>query len=197
MVSADVCLIFYHHASAKVMAFTRLARRFGNELYKFAFPIYRPLYRAFKSHADRVERDLLRRHLPGRGCGRRGGQHRRLFRISGQMPGTEGRGARFEPDPENFNRLHAALSTSPNIIMNQLAVGDRTEEALLYISDDLNVDHHVYPTKGESRRTLAIKTIELDDYFKPGKKVDFIKLDIQGFELHALRGAVESPRRKS
>lgn len=31
--------------------------------------------------------------------------------------------------------------------------------------------------------------VALDDYFKPGQRVDFIKMDIQGYELHALRGA--------
>jgi hypothetical protein len=31
--------------------------------------------------------------------------------------------------------------------------------------------------------------IALDDYFKPGQRVDLIKIDIQGYELHALRGA--------
>ena len=36
---------------------------------------------------------------------------------------------------------------------------------------------------------IEIDTIALDDYFTPGERVDLIKMDIQGYELHALRGA--------
>jgi hypothetical protein len=31
--------------------------------------------------------------------------------------------------------------------------------------------------------------VALDDYFKSGERVDFLKLDVQGYELHALQGA--------
>jgi hypothetical protein len=50
------------------------------------------------------------------------------------------------------------------------------------------VDHRTYATRGDSRPALQIDIMALDDYFKPGARVDLIKMDIQGYELHALRG---------
>ena len=38
----------------------------------------------------------------------------------------------FEPDPDNFARLRAALSHAPNVRLNQLAVSDKTGESILY-----------------------------------------------------------------
>ena len=37
--------------------------RISNQFYKLAFPVYRPIYRAFKAYVDRAERHLLSRHL--------------------------------------------------------------------------------------------------------------------------------------
>jgi FkbM family methyltransferase len=167
-----------------------LGRRFGNELYKFAFPIYRPLYRAFKSHGDRIERRVLASRLrPGSVVVDAGANIGIYSQFLSKCVGPDGKVHSFEPSPDNFRRLRSATSGFSNVHANQLAVSDKTGESVLYISDKLNVDHRAYPTEGETRRTLSIKSIRLDDYFKPGERVDFIKMDIQGFELQALRGA--------
>ena len=68
-------------------------------------------------------------------------------------------------------------------------MGESSRRTTLYISDKLNVDHRVYLPEGDSRHTVSIEMIALDDYFKAGERVDLIKMDIQGYELKALRGA--------
>jgi FkbM family methyltransferase len=167
-----------------------LSRQFGNGLYKLAFPVYRPIYRAFKAYVDRRERRLLRRHLTA-GCvvvdgGANIGIYSEFFAKCVRPDGVV---HSFEPSPENFGRLRSSLAKFQNVRLNQLALDDETKESLLYLSENLNVDHRAYPTEGELRQTIVINTIRLDEYFRPGERVDLIKIDIQGYELHALRGA--------
>ena len=171
-------------------AAARFGLRIGNELYKVAFPIYRPLYSVFKSYADRTERRLLARHLsPGSIVVDAGANIGVYSQFLARCVGPGGVVHSFEPSPENFGRLHAALSQLPNMRLNQLAVSDKTGDSLLYVSEKLNVDHRAYPIEGETRRTVCIRSTRLDDYFNAGERVDFIKMDVQGYELHVLRGA--------
>jgi FkbM family methyltransferase len=165
-------------------------RRIGNKLYKAAFPIYRPLYTVFKSYTDRAERYLLARHLSHGSVVVDAGANIGIYsQFLAKCVGPAGMVHSFEPDLENFARLRAALAGLPNVRVNRLALSDKTGDSLLYLSQQLNVDHRAYPTEGEMRRSVSIRSITLDDYFKPGERVDLIKMDIQGYELHALRGA--------
>lgn len=165
-------------------------RELGNRVYDRAFPIYVLCYRAFKAYADRAERKLLRTILsPGDVAVDAGANIGIYTRFLSLCVGPTGCVHSFEPSPENFRRLQAATRKLPNVRLSQAAVGESSRRSRLYISDKLNVDHRAYLPEGESRHTVPIEMIALDDYFKPGERVDLIKMDIQGYELHALRGA--------
>jgi FkbM family methyltransferase len=167
-----------------------LLRRFGNRAYEHAFPVYRLCYRAFKAYADRAERRLLRSVLSAGSVVVDAGANIGIYsQFLSRCVGATGVVHAFEPSPENFKRLQSAARKLANVRLSQAAVGECSGKAELYLSDKLNVDHRTYATEGDSRRAVPIDVIALDDYFKPGERVDLIKMDIQGYELHALRGA--------
>jgi FkbM family methyltransferase len=164
-------------------------RRVGNEIYEHAFPIYHLCYRTFKAYADRAERQLLRSILfPGAVVVDAGANIGIYSRFLSHCVGSTGVVHSFEPAPANFRRLQSATRNLANIRLSQAAVGESSGRSKLYVSDQLNVDHRTYATEGDSRHDVQIDIIALDDYFKPGERVDLIKMDIQGYEVHALRG---------
>ena len=169
---------------------SNVARRLGNKLYEVAFPVYRPLYSAFKAYTDRAERRLLADTLCEGDVVVDGGANIGTYsRVLSKWVGSSGLVHSFEPAAENFAHLCAAVAKLPNVRANQMALSDRSGEQLLYLSRTLNIDHRTYRTNGESRPTASIRSIRLDDYFEAGDRVNLIKLDIQGYELHALQGA--------
>src|SRR6266705_1123456 len=173
------------------MSAVSVLRRAGNKLYKHAFPIYRPLYAAYKAYADRAERELLRQILFQGAVAVDAGANIGIYsQFLSRCVGTTGVVHSFEPSPENFERLRSATHRLSNVRLSQSAVGERSGNSKLYLSDKLNVDHRAYMGVGDSRRTIPIEMVALDDYFKPGERVDLIKMDIQGYELHALHGAM-------
>jgi FkbM family methyltransferase len=105
----------------------------------------------------------------------------------GNIVGSGGEVHAFEPHPVNFRLLSNALSSFDRIFLNQSAVGGDDQDIFLYISRSLNVDHRTYE-HSEERDKILVPCVTLDDYFNDGKSVDFIKIDIQGYEYHALSG---------
>jgi FkbM family methyltransferase len=182
--------LFYDNSNAALMSAVSVLRHAGNQLYEHAFPIYRPLYAAYKAYADRAERELLRQVLfPGSIVVDAGANIGIYSEFLSRCVGANGVVHSFEPSPENFKRLRSATRKLANVRLSQAAVGERSGRSELYLSDKLNVDHRAYAAEGDSRRTVAIEMVALDDYFTPGERVDLIKIDIQGYELHALSGA--------
>src|SRR5712691_8876790 len=172
------------------MSTTSVLRTAANKLYEHAFPIYRPLYAAYKTYTDRAERALLKKILfQGAVVVDVGANIGIYSEFLSRCVGPTGLVHSFEPSPDNFRRLSVATRGLSNVRLTQAAVGERSGECKLYVSDKLNVDHRAYKADGDSRRAVPTEMVALDDYFKPGQRVDLIKMDIQGYELHALRGA--------
>jgi len=173
-----------------VIPLVSLVRGVGNKIYEHAFPIYRLCYLAFKAYTDRPERRLLKAILSAGDVVVDAGANIGVYsQFLSRCVGATGVVHSFEPSPENFKRLESATRKLGNVRLRQAAVGESSGTSKLYLSDKLNVDHRAYASEGDSRRAVPIDIIALDDYFNPGQRIDLIKMDIQGYELHALRGA--------
>ena len=173
-----------------VIAFVSLVRGVGNMIYNHAFPIYGLCYRGFKAYTDRAERRLLKTVVSAGDVVVDAGANIGIYsKFLSSCVGPKGVVHSFEPAPEHFKRLQSVMRKLANVRLCQVAVGECSGRGNLYLSDKLNVDHRTYTSEGDSRRAVPIDIIALDDYFKPGERVDLIKMDIQGYELHALRGA--------
>jgi FkbM family methyltransferase len=172
------------------MSLVSFIRGVGNQVYHHAFPIYVVCYRAFKAYTDRAERQVLKSTLAEGSIVVDVGANIGIYSLFlSRCVGPTGIVHSFEPSADNFRRLRATTCKLANVRLCQAAVGERSERSRLYVSNELNVDHRVYLPQGDSRPAVAIDIIALDDYFKSGQRVDLIKMDIQGYELHALRGA--------
>jgi FkbM family methyltransferase len=163
--------------------------RAANRLYDHAPRLYAGLYGIYKQWSDREERRLLARLIrPGMTVLDVGANIGLYTRWLAGLVGPDGRVIAMEPEPRNFERLTAAAARLPQVTTIHAAAAERSGTLRLYVADDLNVDHHSYDD-GDGRRTVDVPAKAIDDVVPPGTRVDVIKMDIQGAELAALRGA--------
>jgi FkbM family methyltransferase len=96
----------------------------------------------------------------------------------------KGRVYGFEPDENSYNRTVGKLKECQitNAVMFKKGLWSRNET--LYFDNTLGVGNNI-----SSEGAVTIETVSLDEALPGGEKVTFIKMDIEGAELEALRGA--------
>ncbi len=107
--------------------------------------------------------------------------------LFSKLVGDDGRVYAFEPAPQNFALLEQNLARNnrKNVQALNQAAGDRAGESFLYLSSENYGDHQAYAS-GDAREKVAIKVARVDD--SVSGPIDLVKMDIQGFEDHALAG---------
>ena len=98
----------------------------------------------------------------------------------------------IEPDPVRMGILkrNLRLNKLTNVTPYQLAAGNKKGGASLYVPEINTSDARLICPKDEKRRKIRVKINTLDNLFhKNHTRIDFIKMDIQGFEGKALKGA--------
>ena len=109
----------------------------------------------------------------------------------------------FEPVPESFARLSNLVAVDPLITVKELAVGDRIEPVELHVNRSAFTSSTLAPAPDVTSYLRAnlfeevvshqAESTTIDRYCAEAsiEHIDILKLDIQGGELAALRGASE------
>ena len=156
-------------------------------LYRYAYFAYRPLYFWYKRRTDADELALVAQHVrPGAAVLDIGGNIGFYALRFSELAGATGVVHVFEPDPLNYRRLAANVRDCANVKANNLAVSSASSTLKLYRSSLLNVDHRTYAHGGDGKG-LEVRADTIDHHLGGGR-VDFIKIDIQGYEMEAFRG---------
>ncbi len=101
----------------------------------------------------------------------------------------------FEPDSINYNILkenlkHIDKNITRNVNINNLGLGSKKEKKYFYDYDGGN-GTFCPPNSELTPSDISYDVIRLDDYAKENKieHVDFIKIDVEGYEFEVLKGA--------
>jgi len=104
----------------------------------------------------------------------------------------------FEPNPYNFSLLTHNVKQNKlgnHVIFHNKAVSDRTCKQKFLFFPEENSDGQLESVKDMNKKDTEsslmkqdVQVVQLDSILKSVKKVDLIKMDIQGAELLALQG---------
>ena len=102
----------------------------------------------------------------------------------------------FEPDPENFELLrdNVERNSCDGIHPVRMGVGERTETRTLHLYKASNVGRHSMLDIHDGP-TIEVLVTSLDEFVREREldvgRVKFLKIDVEGFEYFAFRGAEE------
>jgi FkbM family methyltransferase len=112
----------------------------------------------------------------------------------------------FEPFGDSFQILESRFSADKRIACFQVAIGDSDSKGNLFVNKNVDTNSLLKPIKiglSSDQQVKNVDTIEVDvctiDAFCQKAnldQIDILKLDIQGGELSALRGATDLLRKK-
>lgn len=124
------------------------------------------------------------------------GAHQGIYTtLFSSLIGENGKVYAFEPHPTNFKYLQK--NSSENIIPIMKAIGSYNGEATLRIFNRYGTTGHGFKVGDIPDETLVVEMITIDSFVKQNNidKLDFIKIDVEHWEIEVLKGALETINR--
>lgn len=118
-----------------------------------------------------------------------------------RLVGRDGAVLSYEPHPVNAPVLEQLARARPNVCFRPVAVSDLNGTADLqvpvfgsrHVTAQSSLAHGFDGQRGVRVEKVTVPTVRLDDEVG-GRRVDLVKIDVEGHELSVLRGAAETLR---
>ena len=109
--------------------------------------------------------------------------------IIAKAIGSEGEVLAVEPDPVSVNFLSKNISINgyQNVKIKQIAVGDHNGSATLYRFKHANWNSLI--ASSDSAEAVEVPCLTLDSLIQSRKKVDLVRMDIEGYECDVIENA--------
>lgn len=113
--------------------------------------------------------------------------------IEAKLIGKDGFIYAFEPSPGNFELLkrNIALNRYKNVEIYQKAIGSESGTSKFFVANRSNLSSLIKREDWiglyDDNNGIDVEVIKLDEFLKD-KKVDLVRMDIEGYELEVLKG---------
>lgn len=108
-----------------------------------------------------------------------------------ELTGVNGKIIAFEPIPINFKTLknNVSLNNFPQIVLVNKALGNTNSQMNIHINEQAQ-NPGAFNLFEDGVRNTIIECIKGDDYLQANniEKIDFIKIDVEGYEYEVLKG---------
>ncbi|MNU66697.1 2-O-methyltransferase NoeI [compost metagenome] len=97
----------------------------------------------------------------------------------------------FEPYPKTFHKLETNIRLNQTVRINAFNIGLSNQKGLLHMAQHSPSNSGGFRMTSDTQNGISVPVISLDEFVSEQKitRIDFIKIDVEGFELSVLEGA--------